>query len=162
MPTRLLKFRSLFKVAIVFLAFISAISVQAQVTTGTVRGEVTDQAGAVVPGATITITDPKTKTSQTAETGNTGEYQFNNLPVGTYVITVQPPANSNFSTLTLNDVRVKLNEITDVPTVLQPGETTASVTVSAGGAELVDSTSLNLAKDFNARQEVSRQPTWQL
>src|ERR1044071_9283463 len=114
MPTRLLKFRSLFKVAIVFLAFTSAISSQAQVATGTVRGAVTDQAGAVVPGATVTITDPKTKTTQTAETGNAGEYQFNNLPVGTYVITVQPPANSNFSTLTLNDVRVKLNEITDV------------------------------------------------
>ena len=161
MPTRLLKFRSLFKVAIVFLAITSAISVQAQVTTGTVRGAVTDQTGAVVPSAIVTITDPKTRTSQTAETGNTGEYQFNNLPVGTYVITVQPPANSNFSTLTLNDVRVKLNEITDVPTVLQPGETTASVTVSAGGAELVDSTSLNLAKDFNARQVVDLAQTAQ-
>jgi len=44
MPTRLLKFRSLFKVAIVFLAFTSAISIQAQVTTGTVRGAVTDLA----------------------------------------------------------------------------------------------------------------------
>src|SRR6185503_5992763 len=68
----LLKFRSLFKAAIVFLAFSSAISVQVQVTTGTVRGAVTDQDGAVVPGATVTITDPKTTTSQTAETGNAG------------------------------------------------------------------------------------------
>jgi Carboxypeptidase regulatory-like domain len=161
MPTRLLEFRSLFKVAIVLVALTAAISVQAQVTTGTVRGEVTDQAGAVVPGATVTITDPKTKTSQTAQSGNTGQYQFNNLPVGNYVITVQPPADSNFSTLTLNDVRVKLNEITDVPTVLQPGETTASVTVSAGGAELVDSTSLNLAKDFNSRQVVDLAQTGQ-
>jgi hypothetical protein len=152
----------LFKVAIVFLALTTTISVQAQVTTGTVRGAVTDQAGAVVPGATVTITDPKTKTSQTAETGNTGQYQFNNLPVGTYVITVQPPADSNFSTLTLNDVRVKLNEVTDVPTVMQPGEATASVTVSAGGAELVDSTSLNLAKDFNARQVVDLAQTGQV
>ena len=129
MPTRLLEFRSLFKVVIVLLALTGAISVQAQVTTGTVRGEVTDQAGAVVPGATVTITDPKTKTSQTAQSGNGGEYQFNNLPVGTYVITVAPPSDSNFSTLTLNDVRVKLNEVTDVPTVLQPGEATASVTL---------------------------------
>jgi hypothetical protein len=151
----------LFKPAIVFLALTTAISVQAQVTTGTVRGAVTDQTGAVVPSATVTITDPKTRTSQTAQSGNAGEYQFNNLPVGTYVITVQPPADSNFSTLTLNDVRVKLNEITDVPTVLQPGETSASVTVSAGGAELVDSTSLNLAKDFNSRQVVDLAQTGQ-
>ena len=161
MPTRLLEFRSLLKIAIVLVALTGAISVQAQVTTGTVRGEVTDQAGAVVPNATVTITDPKTKTSQTAQSGSAGEYQFNNLPVGTYVITVQPPSDSNFSTLTLSDVRVKLNEVTDVPTVLQPGETTASVTVSAGGAELVDSTSLNLAKDFSSRQVVDLAQTGQ-
>ena len=131
MPTRLLEFRSLFKVAIIVVALACAISVHAQVTTGTVRGVVTDQAGAVVPDATITITDPKTKLSQTAQSSSSGEYQFNNLLVGTYVINVQPPADSNFSALTLNDVRVKLNEVTDVPTVLHPGETTASVTVSA-------------------------------
>jgi hypothetical protein len=77
----------------------------AQVTTGTVRGVVKDQAGAVIPGASVTITDPNTKNSQTAQSGSGGEYQFNNLQVGTYVITVQPPADSNFSTLTVNDVR---------------------------------------------------------
>ena len=161
MPTRLLEFQSLFRVAILAVALACGISVPAQVTTGTIRGVVTDQAGAVVPGATITITDPKTKLSQTAQSGSGGEYQFNNLLVGTYVMTVQPPADSNFSALTLNDVRVKLNEVTDVPTVLQPGETTASVTVSAGGAELVDTTSLNLAKDFNARQVVDLAQTGQ-
>jgi hypothetical protein len=151
----------LFKVAIIAVALACGISVHAQVTTGTVRGVVTDQAGAVVPGATVTITDPKTKLSQTAQSGSGGEYQFNNLVVGTYVMTVQPPADSNFSTLTLSDVRVKLNEVTDVPTILQPGEATASVTVSAGGAELVDSTSLNLAKDFSARQVVDLAQTAQ-
>src|SRR5689334_6407259 len=104
MLTRLLEFRSLFKAAIIVVALACGISVHAQVTTGTVRGVVTDQAGAVVPGATITITDPKTKASQTAQSGNGGEYQFNNLAVGTYVMTVQPPASSNFSTLTLSDV----------------------------------------------------------
>ena len=133
-------------------ALACANSAHAQVTTGTVRGVVTDQAGAIVPNATVTITDPKTKNTQTAQSGSQGEYQFNNLLAGTYVITVQPPPDSNFSTLTLNDVRVKLNEVTDVPTVLQVGAATASVTVSAGGAELVDTTSLNLAKDFSSRQ----------
>ena len=53
------------------------------------------------------------------------------------MITVQSPPDSNFSTLTINDVLVKLNEVTDVPAVMQPGEATASVSVLAGGAELV-------------------------
>ena len=152
MPLRRLELYRVIRAIIILVALAGANSTQAQVTTGTVRGVVTDQAGAVVPNATVTITDPKTKNSQTAQSGSQGDYQFNNLLAGTYVITVQPPPDSNFSTLTLNDVRVKLNEVTDVPTVLQAGAATASVTVSAGGAELVDTTSLNLAKDFSSRQ----------
>ncbi len=161
MPLRLLQLHRFVRAVMVLLILACANSIQAQVTTGTVRGVVKDQAGAVIPGATVTITDPNTKASQSAESGSAGEYQFNNLLVGTYVITVQPPADSNFSTLTLNDVRVKLNEVTDVPAVLQPGEATASVTVSAGGAELVDTTTLNLAKDFSSRQVVDLAQTGQ-
>src|SRR4030095_7245329 len=161
MPVKIFEFSSLLKAIAAIVILTCGISVHAQVTTGTVRGVVTDQAGAVVPGATVTITDPRTKKSQTAQSGGQGEDQFNNLLAGTYVMTVQPPADSNFSTLTLNDVRVKLNEVTDVPTILQPGEASASVTVSAGGAELVDSTSLNLAKDFNSRQVVELAQTGQ-
>jgi len=154
MQLRLLEFRRLIEATVTIIILMCAMSVEAQVTTGTVRGEVKDQTGAVIPGATVTITDPNTKISQTAQSGSQGEYQFNKLLVGTYTITVEPPSGSNFSKLTLSDVRVKLNEVTDVPTVLHPGETTASVTVSAGGAELVDTTTLNLSKDFSARQVV--------
>lgn len=161
MPVKLFDFRGLITAVSAILILACGISVRAQVTTGTVRGVVTDQTGAVVPGATITITDPTKKSSQSVQSGSQGEYQFNNLLVGTYVITVQSPPNANFSTLTINDVRVKLNEATDVPTVLQPGEATASVTVSAGGAELVDTTSINLAKDFSSRQVVDLAQTGQ-
>ena len=161
MPLRLLELHRLIRAVMIVVMLVYANATQAQVTTGTVRGVVKDPAGAVIPGATIKITDPKTTTSQTTESGSGGEYQFNNLQVGTYVITITPPADSNFSALTLSDVRVKLNEITDVPAVMQPGEPTASVTVSAGGAELVDPTSLNLAKDFNSRQVVELAQTGQ-
>ena len=129
-------------------------SLHAQVTSGTVRGILKDQTGAVIPTATVTITDPKTKVSQTVQSGEGGEFQFNNLLVGTYTITVQPPADSNFSTLTLSDVSVQLNKITDLTPVLQPAQAEASVTVSAGGVELVDTTSINLSKTFSSRQVI--------
>src|SRR6267142_6075836 len=161
MLVNLVKFRHIVQAAMAIVVLACGISVQAQVTTGTVRGVVKDQTGAVVPGASVTITDPSTKTSQTAQSGSGGEYQFDNLLTGTYTITVQPPSGSNFSTLTVIDVRVKLNDITDVSAVLQPGETTASVTVSAGGAELVDTTTLNLSKDFSSRQVVDLAQTGQ-
>jgi hypothetical protein len=132
----------------------SGITLQAQVTTGTVRGVVVDPAGAVIPGATVTITDPKTTISQTATTGSGGEYQFNNLQVGVYTLTIQPPSASNFAQLTVSDVRVQLNQVTEVPATLEPAAASASVTVSAGGAELVDTTTINLSKDFSSRQVV--------
>ena len=138
------------------------VSIRAQVTTGTVRGVVTDQSGAVVPNATVTIMASNTKTSQTAQSGSGGEYQFNNLAVGPYTVTVQPPSGSNFGTLTLSDVRVQLNQVTDVQAVLQPSEAQASVTVSASGAELVDSTTINLSRDFSSRQVVDLAQTGQI
>ena len=156
MVVNLLQFRRLIQAAVTIATLACGISihVHAQVTTGTVRGVVQDQTGALVPGASVTIMNPTTKTSQTAQSGGGGEFQFNNLLVGIYTITVEPPSGSNFSTLTVKDVRVKLNEVTDVVTVLQPGQATATVTVSAGGAELVNTTSLNLSKDFSSRQVI--------
>lgn len=161
MPLRLLMLRRTVRTFMIVALLAYANAAQAQVTTGTVRGVVKDQAGAVIPNATITITNPTTTIAQTAQSGSGGEYQFNNLQVGTYVITVTPPPDTNFSVLTLSDVRVKLNEVTDVPAVLQPGAPTATVTVSAGGAELVDTTSLNLAKDFSSRQVIELAQTGQ-
>jgi hypothetical protein len=161
MVTTHLQFRYLVQATLAVVVLTAGTVVRAQVTTGTVRGEVKDQTGAVIQGATITITDPNTKTSQTAVSGNSGEYQFNNLLVATYTMTVQGPSGSNFSTLTISEVLVKLNQVTDLPIVLQPGEATASVTVSAGGAELVDTSTLNLSKDFSSRQVVDLAQTGQ-
>src|SRR6266576_3208472 len=107
MVVNLRKFRHLVQAAMPIVLLACGISIHAQVTTGTVRGGVKDQTGAVVPAATVTITDPTTNTSQTAQSGSGGEFQFNNLLAGTYTITVQPPAGSNFSTLTISDVLVK-------------------------------------------------------
>jgi hypothetical protein len=60
----------------------------------------------------------------------------------------------NFALTTVDDVRVQLNQTTDLPIQLQVGAATATVNVSAGGAELVDTTTLNLSKQFSERQVV--------
>jgi hypothetical protein len=127
------------------------INSSAQVTSGNVRGVVKDANGAVVGGATVTITDPVKKTTATSVTTNTGEFQFSNLLPGTYSLKVEA---ANFAPVSLDDVRVQLNQTTDLPIQLQVGPATATVTVSAAGAELVDSTTLNLSKTFNDRQVV--------
>jgi len=50
--------------------------------TGTLAGTVTDQSGAVVSGATVTLTDVATNTSRTTTTNETGRYIFVNVPPG--------------------------------------------------------------------------------
>src|SRR5262245_38338650 len=97
-------------IAALLLALVSGTAL-AQQTTGNVRGMVKDPNGAVVPNAKVTIFDPKTNTSQTIQSGGGGEFEFKNLPVGDYEITIEA---SGFKKLTLNDVRVQLNQTTDV------------------------------------------------
>src|SRR5215213_3943379 len=119
-------------------------SAQAQVTTGNVRGVVTDPQGAVVPGAKVTIIKKSSNESRTAQTSGEGEFQFNNLLVGDdYTVTVEA---ADFKTLTLSDVRVQLNQATDLPAQLTVGGVGETVEVTAGGAELVNSTTADLSK----------------
>ena len=104
--------------AIILTIAVGAVATHAQQTTGNVRGIVKDPTGAVVPNAKVTITNKATANSTTAQTTDEGEYQFNNLLPGEYTVSVEA---ANFKTLTLNDVRVELNQTTDVPTELQVG-----------------------------------------
>ncbi len=125
---------------------------QAQVTTGNIRGIVKDPNGAVVPNAKVTVTKKSTNISSTTQTTGSGEYEFTNLlPADDYSITIEA---AGFKTLTLDSVKVQLNQTTDVPAALTIGGTSETVTVTAGGAELVDTTTQNLAKGFSNRQVV--------
>jgi len=123
----------------------------AQQTTGNVRGVVKDSSGALVANANVTIVDKKTNSQSTTQSSSTGDFEFKNLPVGDYSINVSA---QGFKGLALNDVVVQLNQTTDVTATLTVGQLTETVNVSAGGSELVDTTTTNLAKGFEARQVV--------
>ncbi len=61
----------------------------AQVTTADIVGRVSDSTGAVLPGATVTITNEGTRDVRTAPTTESGDYAFNLLPIGTYAVKVE-------------------------------------------------------------------------
>ena len=127
-------------------------SVHAQVTTGNVRGVVTDPNGAVVTNAKVTLTKKSTNNSATTQTLETGQFEFNNLLLGNdYTVTVEA---SSFKTLTLTDVKVLLNQTTSLPAQLILGDVGESVTITSGGTELVDTNTNNLTKSFSERQVV--------
>jgi len=123
----------------------------AQQTTGGVRGIVTDPNGAVVPGAKVTISSQTLNYRSEATTSSGGEYEFRDVLPGEYQIVIEA---TNFKTLTLTDVRVQLNQTTDVPAQLQVGVASETVNVSAGGAELVETTTTQISKSFSERQVV--------
>jgi Carboxypeptidase regulatory-like domain len=123
----------------------------AQQTLGNVRGVVKDESGAAIAGAKVTIVEKATNKTLTTTSTDAGEYEFKNLPVGEYKMTVEA---QGFKVLAVDDVRVQLNQTTDVPATIAAGLTTETVSVSAGGAELIDTTTTNLAKGFEARQVV--------
>ena len=124
----------------------------AQVTTGTVRGVITDPNGAAVTNAKVTIAKKSTNTSSTTQTSGSGQFEFNNLPLGDdYEVTIEA---TNFKTLTLSDVKVQLNKINDLSAQLTVGGIGETVTVTSGSAELVDTTTANLSKSFSERQVV--------
>jgi len=135
------------------IGLVCILSAHAQVTTGNVRGIVEDPNGAAVPNAKVTITNPATNATETTQTTAEGEYQFNNLLVGTYAMTIEA---TGFKTTNINDVRVELNKTTDIPPArLEVGTVGGdTVTITAGGAELVDTTTTNLSRQFDQRQVV--------
>ncbi len=69
---------------------VSCLTLAAQnvVLTGALSGRVTDQSGAVVPGASVVLQNVKTGVNQTAETNHTGLYEFPVLTPGSYSVAV--------------------------------------------------------------------------
>ena len=68
------------------LALLIAPEAWAQTATGQVYGVVTDESGAVLPGATVALSGENTG-ARTTNTGNQGDFRFLNLDPGTYKLT---------------------------------------------------------------------------
>jgi hypothetical protein len=67
-----------------------ALSQAAYAQTATLRGQVADQSGAIIPGAIITLTGPEAL-SKTAKAANDGSYSFTDLPPGNYTVQASAP-----------------------------------------------------------------------
>lgn len=98
--------------------------------TGSVSGTVVDETGAVLPGATVTLTRPDTRQMHISGAG--GEYRFENLRAGTYQLSVMLPA---FSEATRENIVVG-NAAVTVPAIeLSLAGVAETVVVTATRAE---------------------------
>ena len=104
------------------------LTAQAQLSTATMFGTVTDSTGAVVPGATITITQTDTQTSRTLKSGNDGAYRADFLPVGPYKVSV---AAQGFKTLERTGITLTVTEEAHIDLQLSAGGESTTVEVTA-------------------------------
>lgn len=100
--------------------------VNAQVLYGSLVGNVTDQNGAVVAGATVSLTNKNTGLAREAATKEDGDYAITNILPGVYELKVTKPGFSTFSktemvitanNITRADIQMKVGNVSDVVSV---------------------------------------------
>jgi hypothetical protein len=105
----------------------------AQVLYGSLVGNVTDQNGAAVPGATVTITNKGTGQVRETVTNSDGEYNIVNVLPGSYDIKV---AKQGFTTFTKTDQTISANNITRIDVEMKIGNVSDVVSVTADATVL--------------------------
>lgn len=106
---------------------------QSQASTGQIAGVVRDQAGALVSGATVTVSNVNTGFGQRNVTNDTGLFRFVLLPPGTYRLTVSA---KGFAEFVAEDIPVEVGRVFDVNPKLTVGAAKETITVAAEGIEV--------------------------
>jgi hypothetical protein len=132
--------------ATLVLAFVSAPAF-AQATSS-ITGVVVDQAGGVVPGATITAKNVATGVTFTAYASAQGAFTIPAVPTGTYSVTV---ALDGFKTAVYNDIGVSVAGPSNIRAVLEVGAVSETVNVEAASA-IVQTQSTTVSSTINTKE----------
>jgi outer membrane receptor protein involved in Fe transport len=113
--------------ALAIIGFFS-IAANAQLSTATMFGVITDSTGAVVPNATITLTQTDTNFTRVTTTKADGSYREEFLPIGPYKISVSAPG---FKTLQRSGVALSVMQNASLDLTLEIGGADQTIDVSA-------------------------------
>jgi hypothetical protein len=119
-----------------------------QGTASRVTGIVTDPSGALVSGATVTLTNEGSQVSFNTQTSSSGSYVFDSVQVGNYTVTVEMQGFKKFVS-TGNQVNVNQPATINVP--LETGAVEETVTVEASAEQVQTSTSGNIGSTIEQR-----------
>ena len=112
----------------------------AQLDSASILGTITDATGAVIPSATVTISNEGTSAVTRVTTNGSGGFAAPALPIGLYTVTTEV---SGFQTNRQLHIRLQTGQRVNLNISLAPGSQSQSVTVS-GGTPLVDTASSTL------------------
>lgn len=124
------------------LLLLLSVSSWAQVTTGTIAGNVTDGQGAAIAGAKITVTEISKGTSTVRQSDETGSYIVPFLIPGVYKVTVE---KEGFKKAEQNEVTLAVNQQARIDIQLSVGNVAETIEVTAA-APLVSSSSAEVGQ----------------
>ena len=120
----------------------------AQSTTGSITGVVTDEQQAAIPNASVTARNTETGFSRTLQTNDEGRYNFVNLPIGSYEVSVEAP---NFSKYVQTGIKLVVNQNAVVDAGLKAGGVQETVTVTEN-ASLLNTTTAEVSTRFDEKR----------
>ena len=120
----------------------------AQSSTTSVRGTVTDKSGAAVAKAKVKVSNPERAIERTMNSGDAGQYEFVQLPPGTYQLSVEAGGFRRFEN---KNIQLLVNNPGHVDVTLDVGSQAEVVEVSAETTH-VNTTDATLGNAFNERQ----------
>ena len=136
------------RIAWVWLALSAAAAALAQINTATVVGTVADPSGAVMAGATVTVTNTETGVVRKTVSNGSGAYEVPLLPVGTYSIAAE---QKGFKRAEQTSVHLDAAQKAKIDLTLQVGDVADSVTVTAG-ASLLSTQTVERGQVINSNQ----------
>jgi Carboxypeptidase regulatory-like domain len=119
------------------------------IITGGITGSVTDQTGAVIPNATIKVTNEGTGTIVQATSNGQGDFNIPDLPIGVYNVTVTA---SGFNAQTLTGVHVVAGNQTPIKAALNLGKQAETIEVEGSASELINTESAEASLAIDSEQ----------
>lgn len=141
--------RSFFRIIFLMLIIFSiSFHLNGQSTTASISGVIIDEQQATVPNAAVTVTNTDTGFTRTLQTNDEGRYNFVNLPIGAYQVTVEAP---NFSKYVQTGITLVVNQNAVVDVSLKTGGVQETVTVTEN-ASLLNTTTAEVSTRFDERR----------
>src|ERR1041384_7753189 len=117
----------------IFVISLTALSAVAQTTgSATLRGTVKDPQGAIIRGATVTLTNERTKDERSAKSSEDGTYTFAAVAPGTYTMKAEA---SGFKTSQQAGLTIETSGTQGIDITMEGGQPTETVTITAGGGQ---------------------------
>ena len=120
------------------------------------QGTVADSTGAVIPGATVTLTDTETNRVLTTQSNASGGYFFGTLGPSSYRIDV---SRDGFKKKTIDNVKIIAEQPNSLNIAMEVGTTSESVTVNADAQPLIDTSTGSVGATLD-QNEIAKLPSF--